>query len=253
MGEAAPLLLLFSLAGGFAFLQYCRKYKHRWDALEWDRNLFEGGLVGAALFLLARAITWLFERLLDYCWGAADQVRSALHSVLPFPYVGSFLGAFALALIVAKVINDRVPEDEAIRQAVQRHCSRLLILLHDAAARGQPVMLTMSNRKVYIGFVMIPPTPKYAYAVVLPTVSGHRDPSTLELTHDTQYWPIYEDISLRRGRGEIVGVKKEDFAITLPLEQICSANLFDDDTYKRYFEKKAGQGAAGTALDPPRK
>ena len=57
-----------------------------------DRNLLEAALVGAGLFIPAHLAVWLVERY----WGPAGKVHFWLHSVLPFPYVGSFLGAFAL-------------------------------------------------------------------------------------------------------------------------------------------------------------
>jgi len=230
MGSIGPLLLLFSVAGGYLFLQFCHFFKHRWDALEWERNLFESALFGMALFVLVRLAVLGLETQPLFVG-----LRDRIHLWLPFAYVGTFLLAIALALLVGALINWRWPRQRAIRRAVERHCGGLLTLLQDAAVRGLPVSLTMNNRKVYIGFIVAPPSPKYPYTKILPTVSGHRDTDTLSLSLDTPYWHVYEDLRQRILRGEVVGLGVPDFGIVLPISHVCSANLFDGGAYERYF------------------
>lgn len=234
MGAVAPLLLLFSLAGGYAFLQLCHFSKHRWDALEWERNFFEAALVGAALFLVARLTILLLGGM-----PAAVVVRDVIRAAMPFPLAASFTATLVLAFSLAWLVNLRVPRERAIHRAVMRHGGELLILLQHAARHSLPVSLTMTHRKVYVGFILAPPSAKYPYTKLIPTVSGHRDEATLNVVFDTPYWPVYEDLERRRRAGEQAGVDVDSFGIVLPLAEVCSANLFDEDTYVRYFNAAA--------------
>lgn len=230
MGAAGPLLLLFPLTGGYAFLRLCHFTKHRWDALEWERNLFEAALADAGLFLAVRLAIPLFERA-----PALVRVRDAVRAAVPYPFAASFLGALVLAVALAWLLNLRIPRERAIRRAVEHHGGELLILLQHAARHLLPVSLTMFNRKVYVGFVLAPPSPKHPYTKIVPTVTGYRDEHSLGVVFDTVYWRVYEDLERRQEQGETVDVNVESFGIVLPIAQVCSANLFDDETYRRYF------------------
>lgn len=243
MDSIGPLLLLFSLAGGYLFLQVCFYFKHRWDALEWERNTFEAALVGGVLFVGMRAIEPLLVRL---PWLVA--IRDWIRGVIPYPYSPTFVAALLSGVAIALIVNRFIRRERAIRLAVRQHGGELLILLQEAGLIGAPVSLTMTNRKVYIGFVMTPPSPKYPYTKLLPTVSGSRKEDSLNLVLDTPYWPVYEDLRKRQAQGEMLGVDPEDFGIVLPIADICSANLFDDDSYSRYFET---QQKRPSAEEPP--
>jgi hypothetical protein len=249
MGSVGPLLLLFSLAGGYAFLQLCHFTKYRWDALEWERNVFEAALVGGGLFVAVRLALPLLGRI-----PLLVSVRDAVHTAVPYPFAASFAGAFAVAVLLAGLINLYLPRALAVRRAVARRGGELLVLLQHAARHKLPVSLTMANRKVYVGFVFAPPSPKYPYTKIIPTVTGYRDEATLNVVLDTAYWPVYEDLDRRREAGEAIGVDVESFGIVLPIVQVCSANLFDEETYARYFSVAGAEpsdGTADSAADPP--
>ena len=67
MSDLAPSVLLFSIAGGYAFLQLWPQTRHRWDALEWERNFFEATIAGSILFLVTRTIVFFLERSHVFC------------------------------------------------------------------------------------------------------------------------------------------------------------------------------------------
>lgn len=54
---------------------------------------------------------------------------------------------------------------------------------------------------------------------------------------DTPYYPVYKSLAKRRAEGEVV-LPSEYFHIVLPLDQICSANIFDDNTFEDYFDRQ---------------
>ena len=69
-------------------------------------------------------------------------------------------------------------------------------------------------------------------------MSGFRDEVTLKVTFDTIYWSVYKSLETRRKSGETV-IEIEHFGVVLPIDQICSANLFDEGVYLTYFSDAA--------------
>lgn len=230
---------LVCLAAGYHFLRTWNATRYRWDALKWEHNLFEAAVVGGILFAITRvAVIAIRELLPGYEFAqpvgkAVDIVRDSL----PIPFVGTLAAVAALAIAVPLALNrlPRFKPELGVRNAVSQHCGELLSLLQNAAQHSAPVMLTMDNRKVYVGLVQAPPAPKYPYTRILPTVSGFRDDGTMRVTFSTQYAPVYQEIEDsvkdRDEAAELIG----RFCIVLPVDRICSANLFDNTTYERHF------------------
>jgi hypothetical protein len=233
MGVSGPLVLLFALSGGYVFLHSCYLFKHRWTVLEWEQNIFEASFWGIGFFVATRALV----ALLGSC-GPCQSARTLIETVLPFPYAASLLFAPFLALLVAVVVNLFIPQNQAIHHVVREHGGTLLKLLDEAAVRELPVMLTMQNRKVYVGSVIAQPSPNYPYTRILPWASGYRRERSLTVRFTTAYRRVYEDLERRRTAGEVVGLEVEDFGIVLPMSQICSAHFFDHRTYSDYFQDR---------------
>lgn len=238
MDGLGSIQLLFIVASGYLPLQYCHLSKHRWDALEWERNLFEATLVGGALFALTRALIVLAEWRLPLAG-----IRDAYHSVVPIDFAGSLTLAPIAGLLLAWVVNTRIHREPALELAVRRYGGDLLALLMDAANQRAPVLLTMSNRKVYVGFVVAWPSlgARHSYVKLLPTLSGFRDKATHRIEFTTSYWHVYADRA-REGSPHSPIPADRLFGVVLPLAEIASARLFDESIYERYF--------AGRANDP---
>jgi hypothetical protein len=233
MDGFGSIQLLFILAGGYLPLQYCHLSKHRWDALEWERNLFEATLVGASLFAITRLLIVLAEALLP-----TGSLRSAYHAVIPVGYAGSLTLAPVLGLVAAAFVNRRITRESALELAVRRYGGDLLTLLLEAANERTPVLLTMNSRKVYVGFVVAWPSlgARHAYVKLLPTLSGYRDEATHRIEFTTSYWHVYADRAPRA-----TGPPNDRlFGVVVPVSEIASARLFDESIYERYFSPRAG-------------
>ena len=226
-----PFLFTFLLASGYLFLIRCHYMRFHAEGKEWERNLLETAFVGGAIFFLVKTC---FIPLLIRLLPITLTWWQILYGALPFPHLGALLISMCVALVAASFINWRIPSGDAVRKAVEKYGGELLSLLHFAARTGRPVSLTMSNRKVYVGFIRATPTLRYPHTKILPTMSGFRDENSLNVKFDTNYWFVYESLEERRSKGESV-IDIEHFGIVLPIEQICSANLFDEEAYQRYF------------------
>lgn len=80
-------------------------------------------------------------------------------------------------------------------------------------------MLTLDNRKTYVGFVVEAPNLQSAdvYVQILPLLSGYRDPSDLRLRFTYNYSQVYGD-----GKAN-----PQDFVIILRAENIRTAGFYD--------------------------
>jgi hypothetical protein len=90
-----------------------------------------------------------------------------------------------------------------------------------------------------MGYVTQSPNldPMEKYFALIPILSGYRDSESLQVKHTIFYAPVYEHHDKNR------------FAITIPLDDVKSANLFDQSVYETFFagwddDEKAG-GASG--------
>ena len=255
MEEIGPALLL-AVAGYLTLRHSANRTKFRWAALDWEQNVFESAAMGALLFGVVRVV-WTMEPLFPWVASitrplvrAAASIAAVIHTALPFRFSGSLVAAYALGIGGGCVTNLWWRPAAEVRRAVRSHGGELRIFLHDAAQTGWPVSITMKNRKVYVGLVLVPPgLEEPCYVRLLPTLSGYRESQTLRLVFTTPYEHVYEDLQ-QRSKREPPTLDRNDFAIVLPLANIDSANRYDNDAYRRYFADDAGAEAkplAGSA------
>ena len=245
MDEFGPALLLFAVAG-YVTLRHCaNRTKFRSAALAWEQNVFESGALGLSLFLIARLILVatsgaatlpMLAPVAAPLWGGMQGVAHLIGLALPFKFSASLIAAFMLGIGGGLLTNLRWSSAEAVGLAVRDYGGDLRIFLHEMAAKGAPVALTLKNRKVYVGFVRVPPALEDpAYVTLLRTLSGYRDGATLQLIFTTSYEHVYEDLEKRPAANEDLSIDIEGFQIVLPLNNVDSANSFDGETYTQYF------------------
>ncbi|QQR75630.1 MAG: hypothetical protein IPJ17_08690 [Holophagales bacterium] len=131
--------------------------------------------------------------------------------------------AFRLGLVRAR--------SEALAAALEGTKSELKAFLFRAAERAQEdemmVLLTMKDRKVYVGWVVDSPTPdrNELDLAILPAFSGYRRADNLKVELNTTY-PVDEYGNT---------LDEEDFIVVLGLADIASARYFDDLVFKSLF------------------
>ena len=244
MGDLGPTLLLFPVVGYLLLRHRCHRTSFRWDALEWQQNVFESTGVGLLLFAVARLGAPLYRLLPEAVGAPLEQVASFLNARLPIPYAAAAVGSILIGLLLAWAANRRWPPDRALELVVGQHGGRLRILLHAAHRTKHPVMLSLSNRKVYVGLVYVPPPlRKPSHVVLFPTLSGYRETDTLAVRWVTNYYNAYKKIVEGGESGETA---LEGFQLVLPLDTIQSATYFDIDIYTKHFAPNSGDAPAAT-------
>lgn len=246
MGDAAPPLLLTSILGGYLALHLCHFTQRRWEAQEWERNLFEATALGALIFVLVRVVLSPLETT-----PAVAPALRWLRNVLPFPYAGSVLltlaGGTALGLIGRLLMS----APEAVRRVAKSYGGEMLSLLVQAAQDRTPIMLTLRSRKVYVGLVIAAPgiQSKRHHIKILPTLSGYRREPDLRVTFTTPYWRVYEALHPASGPGSrshptdtpsaLDHAVHRGFGLVVPLGEVISASRFDAQIHDQHFSESA--------------
>ena len=114
--------------------------KYRAEKLDGYRLLLESAGVGLILAFAARAMTYMVALL-----PGGKLVQAAWSALVPFEYSGAAAGALILGAAIPIVVNRFLPIDRARAWAFDRWMS-------------VPVLITLSNRKFYMGYVMELPT-----------------------------------------------------------------------------------------------
>ena len=256
----SSFLLLLPLVGGYLFNHICHIGRFRSQSLMGHRLVFEAAVTGLIFLGGARVLTVSLMLLRVPHW--LIKLWPVLTNGTQF--VGTSILAVVLAPVCAGLINlttgyrhrDRaqLPEgraplsirkltrswrasrDWALSKAIQWSGNSFQRMLHDIAINGpldgRAVGLTMSNRKVYAGWVTTSPNllPTDEHVSLLPIISGHRDPGTLEINYDFAY-PI-EKFAQMAQHSEVV--------VALPVGDIVSAHMLDVDYFSNVLGKLRG-------------
>ncbi|PYD85278.1 hypothetical protein DNF23_49760 [Pseudomonas syringae pv. pisi] len=146
------------------------------------------------------------------------------------------LGAFLTVKILKWQLKASKEEEIAaylLGESVEH--SPICSTLFDAFVDKEEVMITMVDRKVYVGYIMDVGAPTEVTGVnqeilLIPTVSGYRDKDTLKVVYTTDY---PSDTPLRP-----IGFRQEN---------IVSISIFSDEVreaFKRADSERAGEEAA---------
>jgi len=177
-------LLLFPLLGGFLFIHVCHLYRYRSKRLESERLLLQSASWGAIFLALGRLATFY-----GYWFSSGKYAAALLGQLVPAkedPYFGTALASLLIGWLGAHLINailglaEKVPflDLKPLKlRIVERYDNGLLRLFHEAMYTDRPVSVTLSNRKVYVGYVAEPPSdsPHDSYFALLLLLSGYRD------------------------------------------------------------------------------
>ncbi len=104
----------------------------------------------------------------------------------------------------------------------------MLALFVDSLEQRSAVIITLSSRKVYAGYIWELPNLeiKMNSILILPTMSGYRDSATLDVKFTTNYVTAWKN-NVSEAR---------NFSLVVPIASITSAALFDETLYNTHFE-----------------
>jgi hypothetical protein len=218
------IALIPPLVGGFWFVLRCQFLR----LTSWQLGQAVAVLLSASFGLVfaigARTVVWLMHFTVLGQWIEAQNAQ-----VWTFPLSGTSMAAFVLAVIMAELSRFVLGTGRVNSWVIRHFSGDLLALLHESMMRLRPVSVTLTSRKVYIGFVQAIPSldPEKAYLRILPILSGYRERETLTFRITTRYAVAIQDAQDPR-----------DLLKVLRISSIESANLFDVDLYRKHFGER---------------
>lgn len=246
-------LLLLPLIAGFWFITRNHLFSYTTSTLAKEAMLLHASLWGLAFLVVSRIAVWA---LLQSEHGVA--IGNALHSVAPFPFIGTALGALLLSYATTSLLNYLLPATIAgtwcyharkfddletlllrsgfgeqpngsppgrirlLAQAVASKACKLPHPLQPGAHDLQLVMLSLADGKVYVGYVVnLPPlrADGFEFVRLSPYVSGYRDPARRFFI--TTYYPVDKLLD-----------RDQSFVKVIPRATITSANLYVEGAFQ---------------------
>ena len=239
-------LLLLPLLSGYLFthLTYCTRF--RAYGLSSYRLILNSALYGLGFAILAHFLTRLALNV--------DTLGPAIgvwKGFAPFPFSGSAVGSLGVAYAASLLVNQIQKKTKSSQAAINRHGDYLMKLLHGAQREKKTVMLTLSDRKVYVGYVVLDLNlkPEMPYVSILPTASGYREKDTLRVHLTVSYGDLYGEIA--GGLRDDVAI--EDFEVLVPTSMIVSARIFSLRVYREYFGDRPNPRDTERQDEPPSK
>jgi hypothetical protein len=237
-------LLLLPLLGGFWFVHFCYFFRFRAQRLDGYRLLLESAFFGLLLIVPARLITYYGPQYLEL----GRQVQAEWGKLWNAPLSGTATLSLLLGLVAPLVINwlhatnRRLQSEEmegpveplsgfllpakdhALEIAIKSSGTYLHQLLLKSVLQETPILVTLQNRKVYVGYVAEMPNLRLEnqYIWLLPVLSGYREDKSLKVCFEL----IYPD---PEGLPEDMEIAKEDMLLTIPMSEVKSATLYHRD------------------------
>ncbi|HST07359.1 MAG TPA: hypothetical protein VLJ83_04270 [Gemmatimonadaceae bacterium] len=220
-------VLLLPLLGGYLFITYWHFTRFDSKRYSGERLIFHSALAGFVFLALAFAAVGV-------AISRAPSFYRWWHNTIGIPHAGVSLGALLLALFFCGALNLFTDRSKQVKRTITEWNDYLEILLQKALEETRQVALTLKSGKVYIGFVVGSFDPVYErkYIVMLPTISGYRNPPSQNLILTTDYTAVYQQL-IADDESRLVRAV-DDFQLVVPVSEILSANLFDWHVYDRF-------------------
>lgn len=260
------LLFALPLVGGLIFCTRCNLTRWRVAREDGHRLYFRAVLFGSLLFATVAGARIYLESTFPILIRMEGPVVAALMPMvavkdgaaaanvadLAITCFVSMLVAYPLALL-SNLVFWRGPW---LRRAIQKNPFEAALL--DATKRPFPVMLTMNDGKVYVGYLLegFNPGEDRKFLSMLPLMSGYRTEGTHKITFTTFYDDVYGGEPLDPAHadeslpGELSHLNPNDFIVWLPVDKMASYRLFDASAYKAFQIRGApGSGPMIPAWD----
>ncbi|MEO9703245.1 hypothetical protein [Marinobacter alexandrii] len=245
-------LLIIPLIAGYAFADSWHGARYRIARATGYSLYFSAALYGAALLVMGGLVLLYligvesgFLQYLETVLGflkinvgsEAAEVQTAAVSFLTL-MLGLF-GGHALNLIPGtnKIFLDIAVKDSDFERLVLRGIRRSL-----------PMLVTLDNGKVYVGYVIraIDPLASEKELRILPVFSGFRSKETGTVAFHTNYSGVLRQVALNV-KGSKDGADKKtalshleigDFEVVMPVSKIVTSTLYDKEAKEMFTEDR---------------
>jgi hypothetical protein len=246
------LVFALPLVGGLLFCDTWNVTRWRVAREEGHRLYFRAVFGGAVLFCAVAMLRTLAERSIPEIASLEAPIKQFLRPLVREPANSAAVVELTITCFLtmlagkpaAWILNAFFSEDTWLRRAIAN--DKFEVFLLDASDKQFPIMATMDDGKVYVGYLVQGFDPGVArkYIFLLPLMSGYRNRETQKTTFTTFYLELYGagsvtgavDVS-KHLPGSLHHLRAEDFITVLPVDGIASCRRFDAQAYQAFQER----------------
>jgi hypothetical protein len=236
--------ILIPLIAGYAFSLTWDGSRYFAAREEGYRLYFRTALYGVVLFLAA-ALIHLY--IISHFDGYLPYLKNVLSAFIneqskikddQITLISLALITLLLGLFLGHTLNT-LPYSKKILLFAATSNDDFEQLVIRSVRKSLPICVTMSNKKVYVGYAIrtIDPGDKRTALRILPLISGYRTEEGL-INFNVSYHDVYEKISPPNEDDEadedLSHLEISDFEKVLPYDEIQSSHLFDLAAYVRF-------------------
>lgn len=220
-------LLILPLVGGYYVIANSEWFKYKTQRLHSERLLFNSIMAGILLTVASFVIKFLgieyFPKLVGF-----------YRNIMPLKanFVGVTFFSFVLGIVGTEITNLITSETQRILVAIDSIGNELEKILEMSATERRLIQITLKNEKVYVGICgRIPKPDKTTYFVLIPFLSGFRDPATKKITFNTDYLEVYSSY-IRSG--DATAIEELNTELIIKTDEVLILSRFDKDVFERF-------------------
>lgn len=225
--------LIFPLLSGYWFLTHLNVTKYRILRDSGYHLLFRSAIAGCILFVVSQVIMHIGKYLIMRYVENFDAHFFVNWKIwVPEEYFVALSITVVLALMLPFICNWFYGDVEAARNVAKQNGDGIESLIDRSFRRELPVELSLRSRKSYIGYVIESQFTRQSGTdiTLIPLASGYRAKYTCKLNITTYYSSIIQECI----SDEELDIDIDDFKIVIPMYEIVSARLFDEDVFMRF-------------------
>lgn len=251
--SASPSLGLFllPLPGAFFVFRKCDFWRYYLQKEDSNRLFFFLAFFAVILLACARLlIVFLATYLPNESCVVAEAARLTLKQIAPFDFSGTLLLSVLLCWPLTRAMNHHfgASEDAYFQIVDSLPDAKLISLLNIAQAEGVPILVTLKNRKTYVGYVdQFSLNHDCHHFQIFPTDSGYRSEHELDVCLRNKYTrilEIFKAIKERAATQEDLEVLRR-LKIILRTDDVVSASLWDWDIWDQHRRAREAPPASG--------
>ncbi len=238
--------LLIPGIGGFLFFSTWRKTRVQIPYLSTAELVFKAALIGIVLLVVAHVLVEIAICVKHHC-----RPLNLFWALEGLPDNGTFLsfgGSVLLGWIAAWVLNFFVSKDEVAAQIKEARTrgNQIALLIHDSMQTRNLIEVTLSSRKVYVGFpIEFELNADEGDLALVPVFSGFRNPDDQELKLKAFYGEVHAQ--LYNSTTNMEDWHPDEFRLIVPMREIVSLRTFNSEFYDR--ATGLGQSIRSSATD----
>lgn len=257
-------LVALVLVSGYVFVSKSVRQKLKTHRQDGHRYYFRCGAYGFIFSFIGLLLAVILDgmdfpsKVLTFVGYSVESLVKSTNSFSIHEYLSLKLafGLFISPVIAffCAVLDNYFRDVAKTKVSVQEDlCSPFEKFLSDCIPNFKTVLITLNNKKVYVGLVHDLPVEKAGdleHVSIMPILSGYRDKDDLTVKFTTNYYIHYSNAL--DDNGEPVsgnGASLEDFVEIIPVSQIAHVGKFDIDTYKDFGKSNGMHSISAKNLD----